>query len=189
MEAPPSASRRTYRPGSFTMGGEYFMQQVDATQSGDPSFHGGEAVFSWLITGEVRVYNTQNGDFKQVSPLRTVFSADPAPGNHGARQHCRSRQRVNLGRQVLALHAPGQLVSVGQRAPRTRLRVRIAESLWPGRQDALLPDPHSDAALGCAQCRTLRLSSAPIGPASPVDRLTTPRPGTPARRAPSPAPR
>ena len=66
-----------YRPGSLTMGGEYFMQQVDATQSGDPSFHGGEAFFSWLITGEVRVYNTQNGDFKQVSPLRTVFSGGP----------------------------------------------------------------------------------------------------------------
>ena len=77
MEARRSGSRRTDRPGSFTMGGEYFMQQVDATQSGDPSFHGGEAFFSWLITGEVRVYNTQNGDFKQVSPLRTVFSGGP----------------------------------------------------------------------------------------------------------------
>ena len=66
-----------FRPGSFTMGGEYFRQKVDAAQSGDPSFHGGEAFFSWLITGEVRVYNTQNGDFKQVSPLRTVFSGGP----------------------------------------------------------------------------------------------------------------
>ena len=66
-----------YRPGSFTMGGEYFMQKVDASQSGDPYFHGAEAFFSWLITGEVRVYNTLNGDFKQISPLRTVFSGGP----------------------------------------------------------------------------------------------------------------
>ena len=80
------------------MGGEYFMQKVDAPESGDPSFQGAEAVFSWLLTGEVRVYSTQNGDFKQISPLRTVFSGGPGAWEaRGARQHRRSRQRADFG--------------------------------------------------------------------------------------------
>jgi phosphate-selective porin OprO/OprP len=32
---------------------------------------------SWLITGDVRTYSTRNGDFKQISPLRPVFSGGP----------------------------------------------------------------------------------------------------------------
>lgn len=62
-----------FRPQSFTFGSEYFLQQTDAPDSGDPFFHGGELFASWLITGEVRTYNTRGGHFNQISPKRTVF--------------------------------------------------------------------------------------------------------------------
>ena len=43
-----------YRPGPLLVGTEYFFQNVDAPESGDPFFHGGEVVVSWLATGETR---------------------------------------------------------------------------------------------------------------------------------------
>ena len=46
---------------------------VKAPASGDPIFHGGDAVVSWLMTGETRAYNTRGGFFNQVSPARTLF--------------------------------------------------------------------------------------------------------------------
>jgi phosphate-selective porin OprO/OprP len=62
-----------YRPGSWVFGMEYFLQGVDALELPDPVFHGGDAVVSWLITGETRKYNTAGGYFLAVSPERTVF--------------------------------------------------------------------------------------------------------------------
>jgi len=66
-----------YRPKSFTFGSEYFFQQVDAPDSGNPLFHGGDAFASWLITGEVRTYNTKQGSFNQISPNRPLFAGGP----------------------------------------------------------------------------------------------------------------
>ena len=66
-----------YRPGPLLIGSEYFVQKVKAPESGDPVFHGGDAVVSWLLTGETRAYNTRGGFFNQVSPARTVFEGGP----------------------------------------------------------------------------------------------------------------
>jgi len=66
-----------YRPGRMTYGAEYFLQNVNAPDSGDPFFHGGEAMVSWLITGEVRTYNTRGGYFNQISPARPAFHGGP----------------------------------------------------------------------------------------------------------------
>jgi phosphate-selective porin OprO/OprP len=66
-----------YRPGPLLVGTEYFFQKVDAPESGDPFFHGGEAVVTWLATGETREYNTRGGFFNQVSPARSVFQGGP----------------------------------------------------------------------------------------------------------------
>jgi phosphate-selective porin OprO/OprP len=66
-----------YRPGSWTFGTEYVVQQVDAPESGNPVFHGGEAVATFLFTGETRGYNTRGGYFNQISPHRTVFQGGP----------------------------------------------------------------------------------------------------------------
>jgi phosphate-selective porin OprO/OprP len=66
-----------YRPGPWLFGAEYFVQRVNALQGADPLFHGGDAVASWLITGETRKYNTAGGYFLSVSPHRTVFEGGP----------------------------------------------------------------------------------------------------------------
>lgn len=66
-----------YRPGSLLFGTEYFVQHVKAPDSGNPVFHGGDAVVSWLLTGETRAYNTRGGFFNQVSPARPVFAGGP----------------------------------------------------------------------------------------------------------------
>jgi phosphate-selective porin OprO/OprP len=63
-----------YRPRQFLVGSEFFFQRVDAPESGDPFFHGGEAFLSWMLTGEVRGYNTRGGYFNLVSPKRPVVS-------------------------------------------------------------------------------------------------------------------
>lgn len=66
-----------YRPHSVTMGTELIFEHVAAPNSGDPYFHGGEAFVSWMLTGEVRSYNTRGGYFNQISPLRSVFGGGP----------------------------------------------------------------------------------------------------------------
>jgi phosphate-selective porin OprO and OprP len=66
-----------YRPGPWMLGAEYFVQRVNATEQPDPLFHGGDAVVSWLITGETRKYNKVGGYFLAVSPRRTVFEGGP----------------------------------------------------------------------------------------------------------------
>lgn len=66
-----------YRPGPLLFGTEYFFQKADAPASGDPLFHGGDVVMTWLATGETRVYNTRGGFFNQVSPARPVFQGGP----------------------------------------------------------------------------------------------------------------
>jgi phosphate-selective porin OprO and OprP len=66
-----------YRPGPLLLGTEYFFQKASASESGNPLFHGGEVVVTWLTTGETRVYNTRGGFFNQVSPARPVFQSGP----------------------------------------------------------------------------------------------------------------
>jgi phosphate-selective porin OprO/OprP len=74
-----------YRPGPLLLGTEYFWQRVNAPDSGNPLFHGGDVVASWLATGETRVYNTRGGFFNQVSPARPVFHGGPGAWEFVAR--------------------------------------------------------------------------------------------------------
>ena len=67
------AGEAYYRRGPLLLGGEYFFQRADASESGNPLFHGGDIVVTWLATGETRVYNTRGGFFNQISPARPVF--------------------------------------------------------------------------------------------------------------------
>jgi phosphate-selective porin OprO/OprP len=66
-----------YRPGPFMFGTEYFFQKSNAPESGDPVFHGGNVVATWLVTGEIRPYKTRGGFFDQVSPARPIFQGGP----------------------------------------------------------------------------------------------------------------
>ena len=66
-----------YRPGRVLLGGEYYWQRVNSSQTGNPWFHGGEVVVSWNTTGEVRSYNLAGNYFREVSPDRTVIQGGP----------------------------------------------------------------------------------------------------------------
>jgi phosphate-selective porin OprO and OprP len=66
-----------YRKGPWLLGGEYDLQTVDATTGADATFHAGDVVAVWLITGETRGYNAREGYFDAVSPERTVFRGGP----------------------------------------------------------------------------------------------------------------
>lgn len=66
-----------FRPGRFLVGAEYFLQKASSPPNGDPLFHGGDVVFTWLVTGETRAYNTRGGFFNGVSPAKTVFEGGP----------------------------------------------------------------------------------------------------------------
>jgi len=62
-----------YRLGRVLMGGEYYWQRVHSPQNGNPWFHGGEAVVSWVTTGEARPFNLAGNYFTEVVPDSTVI--------------------------------------------------------------------------------------------------------------------
>ena len=62
-----------YRKGPWLFGTEYNWLEVDDVAGEGPVFHGGDAVVTWLITGETRPYNPRAGIFGMISPDRTVF--------------------------------------------------------------------------------------------------------------------
>jgi phosphate-selective porin OprO/OprP len=66
-----------YRPGRVLLGGEYYWQRVSSPETGNPWFHGGEAVVAWTTTGETRPYNLAGSYFKEVSPDSTVVQGGP----------------------------------------------------------------------------------------------------------------
>jgi phosphate-selective porin OprO and OprP len=63
-----------YRRRSWPIGSEYYFQDVSSKSEGNPQFHGGDVVTTWLITGETRPYNTVGGYFTAISPKKSVFS-------------------------------------------------------------------------------------------------------------------
>jgi phosphate-selective porin OprO/OprP len=66
-----------YRRGSWLFGGEYDWQTTHPDTGDNPTFHAGDVVAVWLITGETRGYNARGGYFHAVSPDRTVFEGGP----------------------------------------------------------------------------------------------------------------
>jgi phosphate-selective porin OprO/OprP len=66
-----------YRKGPWLFGGEYDWDHVKAADGRRPTFHGGNAIVAWLITGETRAYNAPGAFFRPVSPKRTVFEGGP----------------------------------------------------------------------------------------------------------------
>ncbi len=62
-----------YQRGSLFLGGEYFLNKNAAQGSGDPFFHGGEVVVTWLTGGLRRPYNAKTGVFGGIVPDTSVF--------------------------------------------------------------------------------------------------------------------
>jgi phosphate-selective porin OprO and OprP len=66
-----------YRKGPWLFGSEYYFEKVSSPSTGDPLFHGGDIVTTWVITGETRPHNTSGGYFRSISPARPVFQGGP----------------------------------------------------------------------------------------------------------------
>ena len=62
-----------YRKHSWLFGHEYNWHRVDAVNGDRPVFHAGDAVVTWLITGETRPYNAAGGYFGMVSPDKPIW--------------------------------------------------------------------------------------------------------------------
>ena len=62
-----------WRPGPLLIGMEYFFNQVDAPDSRNPLFHGGEVLVAHILTGETRPYNARGTYFERVTPANSVF--------------------------------------------------------------------------------------------------------------------
>jgi phosphate-selective porin OprO/OprP len=66
-----------YHKNRWLFGSEYWWVFTDARTSGDPTFHGGDIVATYLFNDATRPYNTIGGYFKSVSPKRSVFEGGP----------------------------------------------------------------------------------------------------------------
>lgn len=66
-----------YRRGPWLFGTEYWWQQIESQQTGNPLVHGGDIVATWMITGETREYNTAGGFFKGILPDKSLFEGGP----------------------------------------------------------------------------------------------------------------
>ena len=66
-----------YRAGRVLVGGEYYWQRVSSAEMGNPWFHGGEAMVSWLATGETRGFKLAGSYFTEASPDSTVVQGGP----------------------------------------------------------------------------------------------------------------
>ena len=62
-----------YRDNSWLFGGAYYFVGTQA-DAGDHHFNGGDAWASWLMTGEVRKYNTRGALFDFVYPKHSLFN-------------------------------------------------------------------------------------------------------------------
>ena len=61
-----------YRDNSWLFGGAYYFVGTEAPE-GDHQFQGGDIWVSWLMTGEVRRYNTRGALFDFVYPKSSLF--------------------------------------------------------------------------------------------------------------------
>jgi len=62
-----------FRPGSFTTGFEYFVNNVNSEETQNPMFQGGEIFAAYMLTGEVHPYNSKGAYFEAVVPKRSAF--------------------------------------------------------------------------------------------------------------------
>jgi phosphate-selective porin OprO/OprP len=66
-----------YRRGPLLVGSEYYFMKADSPETGNPTFHGGDVVVTYLFTGEARSYSTRGGLFGSIDPSQPVFEGGP----------------------------------------------------------------------------------------------------------------
>ena len=62
-----------YRTGPLMFGSEYYWHKFNAPKSGNPEFHGGEFMVSYIFTGESRPYQTNTAILGFVPVKKSVF--------------------------------------------------------------------------------------------------------------------
>ena len=62
-----------YSRGPLMIGSEYYLHNYNSPANGNPRFHGGELVVSYLFTGESRPYSTVTGIYSFVPVTKPVF--------------------------------------------------------------------------------------------------------------------
>ncbi|MCP4898468.1 MAG: hypothetical protein GY906_15950 [bacterium] len=63
----------SWRGGPFWLTGEYFRQEVDAPELGNPTFDGFYLSANWILTGEMRPYNKRSGVIDRVPIAQSVY--------------------------------------------------------------------------------------------------------------------
>lgn len=66
-----------YTQGPWMFGSEYYWHLFNSATSGDPMFHGGELVASYIFTGESRPYSTVSGIYAFVPIQKSIFKGGP----------------------------------------------------------------------------------------------------------------
>ncbi len=115
------------RTGSWLYGTEYYLERATSPQTNNPVFNGGDVFVTWVMTGETRAYVAPGSVFTDVSPRKSGIRRRHRRGRVGASvlEH-RPDCRYAGGRNVLAGYAGVELVPVGQRAARVRVRLWLA---------------------------------------------------------------
>jgi phosphate-selective porin OprO and OprP len=72
-----------YRSGSLMFGGEYYAFKFSSIETNNPVFHGGGFMATYLITGELRPYNTATSIFGFVPVKKSVFDGGPGAWEAG----------------------------------------------------------------------------------------------------------
>jgi len=72
-----------YRSGPLLFGGEYYAFEFNSSETNNPIFHGGGFIASYLITGEIRPYNTATSIFGFVPVKKSVFDGGPGAWEAG----------------------------------------------------------------------------------------------------------
>lgn len=66
-----------YKSGPFMIGSEVYMHKFSSPEKNDPVFYGGDAVVSYVLTGESRPYYTSTSIFGFMPVARPVFKGGP----------------------------------------------------------------------------------------------------------------
>lgn len=62
-----------YTRGPLMLGGEYHWHKFSSPEKGDPMFHGGDLVVSYIFTGASRPYSTVSGVYSFVPVEKSIF--------------------------------------------------------------------------------------------------------------------
>lgn len=66
-----------YTHGSLMLGSEYYLHNFHSPEMENPQFRGGEAVVSYILTGESRPYSTVSGIYGFVPVAKPVWKGGP----------------------------------------------------------------------------------------------------------------